>query len=300
MNNSNNKSNLSAWIFVLLSCAFIVSIAYKNKSNELETIANTDKHIIDSKNDLNNQEDFNESDLVYDSDNYHDSNSDNELDIEQEPNKDIVIKENISEEKNNENDIYVNKIIISKNIDDDKNSDTYRNPIDAFKTISTLDESVVKEINYYPTLFVWSSVNTENVSLVNDEEKFNPINLSMTLKCKDKLIDELEYNVTANTPRWREWIEINLEEIEEDMLDEFWNVEIVDNRNNNVLESRNFKLLDYNTLLEQVNIDTKQVIDLADKKDLNLDSEINKSKNLKWDGEGLDAEEIDTYNLNNR
>jgi len=297
MNNSNNKSNLSAWIFVLLSCAFIVSIAYKNKSNELEAIANTDNHIIDSKNDLNDQDDFDESDLVYDSDN----DNDNELDIEEEEaEEDIAIKENISEEKNNENDIYVNKIIISKNIDDDKNSDTYRNPIDAFKTISTLDESVVKEINYYPTLFVWSSVNTENVSLVNDEEKFNPINLSMTLKCKDKLIDELEYNVTANTPRWREWIEINLEEIDEDMLDEFWSVEIVDNRNNNVLESRNFKLLDYNTVLDQVNIETKQSIDLADKKDLDFDSEINKSKNLKWDVDGLDAEEIDAYKLNNR
>jgi len=289
MNKSNNKSNLSAWIFVVLSCAFIVSIAYNNKSNDLDkktVITNTDKHIIDSKDNLNNQEDFNEINLVNDNDNP------NELYIEQPIDEVFVVKENTSEQKNDDSDIYVNKIIISKNIDDDKDSETYRNPIDAFKTISTLDESVVKEINYYPTLFVWSSVNTENVSLVNDEEKFNPINLSMTLKCKDKLIDELEYSVTANTPRWREWIEINLEEINEDMLNEFWNVEIVDNTNNNVLESRNFKLLDYNTVLEQVNIDTKQSIDLADKKDLNLDSEIikNESKNLKWDEDVLDVE----------
>tara|TARA_B100001540_G_C15708264_1_gene597250 strand:+ start:37 stop:939 length:903 start_codon:yes stop_codon:yes gene_type:complete len=300
MNKSNNKSNLSAWIFVLLSCAFIISIAYNNKSNELETIANTDNQIIDSKNNLNNEDDFNEIDLAYDNDNELDVEQ--KIDVEQEIDEDIVIKENIAEQKNNENDIYVNKIIISKNIDDDKNSDTYRNPIDAFKTISTLDESVVKEINYYPTLFVWSSVNTENVSLVNDEEKFNPINLSMTLKCKDKLIDKLEYSVTANTPRWREWIEINLEEVDEDMLNEFWNVEIVDNSNNNILESRNFKLLDYNTVLEQVNIDAKQVIDLADEKDLNLDSKIikNKSKNSKWNEEELNVEEIDAYNLNNR
>ena len=290
MNKSNNKSNLSAWIFVVLSCAFIVSIAYKNKSNELETIASTDNQIIDSRNNLDNETNSDEFDLVYNSND--DTNSEWEEDIEQEIDKDIAIKESMPEQKNNENDIYVNKIIISKNIDDDKDSETYRNPIDAFKTISTLDESVVKEINYYPTLFVWSSVNTENVSLVNDEEKFNPINLSMTLKCKDKLIDKLEYSITANTPRWREWIEINLEEIDEDMLNEFWNVEIVDNTNNNVLESRNFKLLDYNTVLEQVNIDTKQSIDLADKKDLNLDSEIikNESKNLKWDEDVLDVE----------
>ena len=296
MNKSNNKSNLSAWIFVVLSCAFIVSIAYKNKSNELETIASTDNQIIDSRNNLDNETNSDEFDLVYNSND--DTNSEWKEDIEQEIDKDIAIKESMPEQKNNENDIYVNKIIISKNIDDDKNSDTYRNPIDAFKTISTLDESVVKEINYYPTLFVWSSVNTENVSLVNDEEKFNPINLSMTLKCKDKLINKLEYSVTANTPRWREWIEINLEEIEEDMLNEFWNVEIVDNTNNNILESRNFKLLDYNTVLEQVNINTNESLDLADEKDLNLNSEIikNKSKNLKWDEEELDIEEI----LNNR
>jgi len=296
MNKSNNKSNLSAWIFVVLSCAFIVSIAYNNKSNKLETIASTDNHIIDSKSNLNNETDKNE--IIDVSETVIDVESNSELDIGQEIDKDIAIKESIPEQKNNENDIYVNKIIISKNIDDDKNSDTYRNPIDAFKTISTLDESVVKEINYYPTLFVWSSVNTENVSLVNDEEKFNPINLSMTLKCKDKLINKLEYSVTANTPRWREWIEINLEEIEEDMLNEFWNVEIVDNTNNNILESRNFKLLDYNTVLEQVNINTNESLDLADEKDLNLNSEIikNKSKNLKWNEDGPDVEEI----LNNR
>ena len=43
-------------------------------------------------------------------------------------------------------------------------------------------------------------------------------------------------------------------------------------------------------------------IDLADEKDLNLDSELikNQSKNLKWGEDGLDVEEIDTYNLNNR
>ena len=146
MNKSNNKSNLSAWIFVLLSCAFIISIAYNNKSNELETIANTDNQIIDSKNNLNNEDDFNEIDLAYDNDNKLDVEQ--KIDVEQEIDEDIVIKENIAEQKNNENDIYINKIIISKNIDDDKNSDTYRNPIDAFKTISTLDESVVKEINY--------------------------------------------------------------------------------------------------------------------------------------------------------
>tara|TARA_B100001142_G_scaffold327340_1_gene384746 strand:- start:753 stop:1628 length:876 start_codon:yes stop_codon:yes gene_type:complete len=286
-NKSNNKSTISAWIFVLLSCCFIVSIAYKNKSNELGeniVITNTDKHIIDSSNTLDNQEDFNEINLVNDNYNH------NEVNIEQPIDEEIVIKENTSEQKNNESDIYVNKIIISKNIDDDKNSETYRDPIDAFKTISTLDESVVKEINYYPTLFVWSSVNTENVSLVNDEEKFNPINLSMTLKCKDKLIDKLEYSVTANTPRWREWIEINLQEIEEDMLNQFWSVEIVNNRNNEVLESRNFKLLDYNTVLEQVSLNVKTNFELEQ------ETYIEKGEEL-WDEQ---SEGIDLFNLNSR
>ncbi len=66
------------------------------------------------------------------------------------------------------------------------------------------------------------------------------------------------------------------------MLNEFWNVEIVDNTNNNVLESRNFKLLDYNTVLEQVNINTNESLDLADEKDLNLNSEIIKNKSKKF------------------
>ena len=54
----------------------------------------------------------------------------------------------------NRSDIYVNKVVVAKNIDNDKTSENYRNPIDAYKTISTLDQSVIKEINYQPSLFV--------------------------------------------------------------------------------------------------------------------------------------------------
>ena len=57
----------------------------------------------------------------------------------------------------NMNDIYVNKIIIAKNIDNDNTSDNYRNPIDAYKTISTLDESIIKEVNYHPS-FLYGQV----------------------------------------------------------------------------------------------------------------------------------------------
>ena len=251
MNNSTkNNFNLSTWIFVLLSCAFIVTIGYKsrNKSDLSEVHKeNTNNHkiLVASKEKINKEELTTEiKEKEYNNDNTQES-------IEEV----LVSNETqVKEEKKNKNDIYVNKIVISKNIDDDKNSDTYRNPIDAFKTISTLDESVIKEINYYPSLFIWSSINTENISLMNEEQKFEPVNLSMTLKCKDQLIEKIEYNVTANTPRWREWMEINLEDIDTNMLNEFWNVEIIDNRDGTVIESRNFKLINNQQMLEQANI----------------------------------------------
>ena len=42
---------------------------------------------------------------------------------------------------------------------------------DAYKTISTLDESVIKEVNYHPSFFIWSSINTEEneVILLSEE-----------------------------------------------------------------------------------------------------------------------------------
>ena len=146
-----------------------------------------------------------------------------------------------------------------------------------------MDQSVVKEVDYYPTLFVWSSVNTENVVLINEDGEIEPVNLSMTLKCKNKLIDKLDYTITANTPRWREWIEINLENIDQNMLNEFWNVEIVDNRNNAVLESRNFKLIDSNTVLEQT--------------ELNVETNIEKKEEQKVWNEQSDT---DSFNFNIR
>jgi len=247
---TNNNFNLSTWIFVLLSCAFIVTIGYKSKNKS--SLSELDK-----KNDANYEllaekkvKQIKEEDIINENVEI-DYNDDKQIDVEEAIEEVLVVNENKIKEKNNKNDIYVNKIIISKNIDDDKNSDTYRNPIDAFKTISTLDETVVKEIDYYPSLFIWSSVNTENVSLMNEEQKFNPINLSMTLKCNDKIVKKLDYNVTANTPRWREWIEIDLANIDNNMLNQFWNVEIKDNRNDAILESRNFKLINNQETLEQ-------------------------------------------------
>ena len=256
MNNSTkNNFNLSAWIFVLLSCAFIVTIGYRtqNKSDVSEVHKkNTNDHklVVESKENIQREE------LIPKIKEKEYNNDSNQINIQESIEEVLVDNETqVKEEKKNKNDIYVNKIVISKNIDDDKNSDTYRNPIDAFKTISTLDESVIKEINYYPSLFIWSSINTENVSLMNEEQKFEPINLSMTLKCKDQLIEKLEYNITAKTPRWREWIEIDLGNIDAGMLNGFWNVEITDNRDGSILESRNFKLINNQQVLEQVNLD---------------------------------------------
>ena len=285
MNKTENNSNLGTWIFVLLSCAFVVAIGYKVKNtsdltSEDNSISSIDDTTINNDSDDEFWNEIFEDDLEEVAENHTINNNTVEIKTEK---KGDLLEDNVMELKNNENNIYVNKIIISKNIDNDKSSDTYRNPIDAFKTISTLDESVIKEVDYYPTLFIWSSVNTENVSLINENEEFEPINLSMTLKCKEKLVDKLDYTITANTPRWREWIEINLENIDQNMLNEFWNVEIVDNRNNVVLESRNFKLIDSNTVLEQT--------------ELNVETNIEKKEEQKVWNEQSDT---DSFNFNIR
>ena len=287
MKKTENNSSLGTWIFVLLSCAFVVAIGYKAKNASALTIQ--DETVTNVNNNIDDETWEGLFEEVVEEVNENDVAEDENIEINKEEIDNIFIADDITEQKDNESEVYVNKIIISKNIDYDKSSDTYRNPIDAFKTISTLNQSVVKEVDYYPTLFVWTSVNTENVSLVNEDGEIEPVNLSMTLKCKNKLIDKLDYTITAKTPRWREWIEINLENVDEDVLNEFWNVEIVDNKNNTVLESRNFKLLDSNTILEQVSLNK-----------LDFESE---EKNHTEKGEELwdeQPEGIDLFNLNGR
>ena len=230
-NNKNNNYSFSTWIFVLISCVFIVSIGYKSKSNsQLSKIH--EKSIV---NKVEKEQKINIAKL--------NPNEYSKINENNNTNNKITKLDGYNLDDDNSNNISVNKIVVSKNIDNDEESNTYRNPIDAFKTITTLDETVVKEIDYQPSFFIWTSINTEDIFLMNANEEFNPINLSMTVKCKNKLIQKLDYNITANTPRWREWIKIDLANIKPDFINEIWNVEIVDNRSNNILESRNFKLV---------------------------------------------------------
>ena len=246
IDSKKNKLNTGRWIFVVISFCIIVSIGYKSKNNE-ELISVHQKNKTQNQTELNStltlKQDQKSEDKVLEEiiEKKFDFNSEDET-------------SNIDIENNNDkHNIYVNKIIISKNIDNDETSDTYRNPIDAFKTITTLDESVVKEINYYPSFFIWSSINTEKISLMNEEQIFKPINLSMIVKCNGQIINNYNYNVTANTPRWREWIEIDLTNISNETLNQVWNIEIVDNTNNNVLESRNFKLINNDINVDRYN-----------------------------------------------
>ena len=90
----------------------------------------------------------------------------------------------------------------------------------------------------------------QNLKLAYDASLiFKPINLSMIVKCNGQIINNYNYNVTANTPRWREWIEIDVTNLNSSLLNQIWNVEIIDLENDIVLESRNFKLLNDNLIL---------------------------------------------------
>ena len=259
-----NNLNISSWMFVLMSFGFIVYMGYKSQDNyNLSEIHEKNKvdneSIVDIKNEylLNNDDYKTEIDVAEVENNNQDVTyeENNNQGVTYEENKEQIVEDNETIENNNQenSDIFVNKVVISRNIDQDSESNTYREPIDAFKTISTLDESVIKEIDYYPSLFVWSSVNTENISLITEEEIFKPINLSMIVKCNDSIIDNYNFDVTANTPRWREWVEIDLQSIDNELLNQFWTVEIVDNTNKNTLESRSFKLINDSDNLEQIN-----------------------------------------------
>ena len=251
---NKNNLNLSAWMFVLMSFGFIVYMGYKSQDNyNLTEIHEKNKVENESITDIKNQYSLNNNDIsetgLVEIDVVEIEN--NNQNVTHKQTQEQIVKEN--EIIEDDNDVFVNKLVISRNIDQDNESNTYREPIDAFKTISTLDESVIKEIDYYPSLFVWSSVNTENMSLINEDEIFKPINLSMIVKCNDSIVKNYNFDVTANTPRWREWVEIDLQSIDNEMLNQFWTVEIVDNTNNNTLESRNFRLINDGYNPEQIN-----------------------------------------------
>ena len=146
--------------------------------------------------------------------------------------------------------IFVNNIKIAKQIDSDESSDTYREPISSYKTITTLDKNVTKTIDYYPEFYIWTSINTEFMDLnqknqvaANESESINilqPVKLSMIVTCNENVISEFDYQINAKTPRWREWVKIDLTQFETESIMGQWNVQIINQNNNEVLESRNF------------------------------------------------------------
>tara|TARA_B110000263_G_C15278524_1_gene497094 strand:- start:290 stop:1192 length:903 start_codon:yes stop_codon:yes gene_type:complete len=153
------------------------------------------------------------------------------------------------DEIEDEKSIFINSIKISKQIDLDEMSDTFREPINAYKTITTLDKSVTKEIDYYPLFYIWTSINTENMDLnktieLGDNEQsenlneLNPPKLSMIVRCNGNIINEFDYQINAKTPRWREWVEIDLTQFKTEVIMGQWNIQIINN--NEILETRNF------------------------------------------------------------
>ena len=146
--------------------------------------------------------------------------------------------------------IFVNNIKIAKQIDSDESSDSYREPISSYKTITTLDKNVTKTIDYYPEFYIWTSINTEFMDLnqknqVADNKSeniniLNPAKLSMIVTCNESIVSEFDYQINAKTPRWREWVKIDLTQFETESIMGQWNVQIINQNNNEVLESRNF------------------------------------------------------------
>jgi len=234
----NNKRNyISTYIFILSSFCLVLFLAYNNTEKDIMSISNNKTEQFWVENDTNqpvlitNSLEI-ESNQINDNVDMEDTNefnlSENEDDIDYLE-KDVkeAIKDNF----------FINKIIVTESIDDDKTSATFREPINSYKTITTLDKNVVKNINYYPNLYVWTSINTEDIDFINNK----PLNLSLNISCNNNEISNLDFDITAKTPRWREWVEIDLSNLETNTYNGVWNVKIINRKDDSVIESRVFK-----------------------------------------------------------
>jgi|TARA_B110000495_G_scaffold65955_1_gene56150 hypothetical protein len=234
----NNKRNyISTYIFILSSFCLVLFLAYNNTEKDIMSISNNKTEEFWVENDTNqpvlitNSLEI-ESNQINDNVDIEDTNefnlSENEDDIDYLE-KDVkeAIKDNF----------FINKIIVTESIDDDKTSATFREPINSYKTITTLDKNVVKNINYYPNLYVWTSINTEDIDFINNK----PLNLSLNISCNNNEISNLDFDITAKTPRWREWVEIDLSNLETNTYNGVWNVKIINRKDDSVIESRVFK-----------------------------------------------------------
>ena len=69
------------------------------------------------------------------------------------------------------------------------------------------------------------------------------MNLSLIVTSNEQELKRLDYDVTSSTPRWRQWTEIDLSLLDQEIVEGTWEVQIINNKNQEVLESRNFELI---------------------------------------------------------
>ena len=227
------KNNLSKYLFGVSAFIIVFLLAsYTNDSKvDAKIIQESDFSIDKEKlNELTNQT-------------INEEESDVEL-VESEIEESTEINDNFSDTNQ---PIVVNSIKIAKKVDTDPNSNSYREPINAYKTITTLDNKVIKDIDYYPSFYIWTSINTESLELNLSEMSSssellvsNPANLSMLITCNEIQVSEFEFNVNAKTPRWREWVEVDLTQFDSESIVGNWNIKIINKKDNQILENRSF------------------------------------------------------------
>ena len=228
----NNKRNyISTYIFILSAFCLVLFLAYNNTEKDIMSTSNNKTKQIWLENDTNQPV------LATNSLNIESTQINNNIDIEDIEDIEDINEFNLSEREAVKDSFFINKIIITESIDDDKTSATFSESINSYKTITTLDKNVVKNINYYPNLYVWTSINTEDIDFINN----NPLNLSLNISCNNNEISNLDFDITAKTPRWREWVEIDLSQLETNTYNGVWNVEIINRNDDSVIESRVFK-----------------------------------------------------------
>tara|TARA_Y100001970_G_scaffold218040_1_gene267275 strand:- start:2898 stop:3671 length:774 start_codon:yes stop_codon:yes gene_type:complete len=237
-----NNNKLTKYLFAIGAFIIVFYLAARTNNQETEIIANQNEGKMEENtfNQINSNDFSVNKEKLQDMTSFQSNNENESLELVDINNKN---EEKIEFQKS----IFVNSIKIAKQIDNDKNSDTYREPINAYKTITTLDENVTKEINYYPEFYIWASINTENMKLntiennsYEDLHMLNPAQLKMSVTCNNNIINEFNFQINAKTPRWREWIEIDLTQFESESIMGQWNIEIINTINNQVLETRHF------------------------------------------------------------
>ena len=144
MENKMNNSKINKYLFVVGSFIIVFYLALNTNKDKVESNPiNEDSLIIES--------DFNQ----IDKDNF--STNDEELanisnnETYNNINDDSEYLDSIEEKQS----LSINSIKVAKEIDLDPNSNSFREPISSYKTITTLDKTIIKEIDYYPDFYIW-------------------------------------------------------------------------------------------------------------------------------------------------